>query len=124
MRILAATIMPQEPISYTEAIASDEKEHWLSAIDVELKAHAKNNTWSIVIKPPGVKEISAKWVFKRKLAPNNEIERYKARLVARVELTTLRYFRQSAAWTAFACSSRFVLASNYVTINSILLQHF
>ncbi len=42
-----------------------------------------NNTWTLVPLPMGRKPISFKWVFKIKQGANGELERYKARLVAR-----------------------------------------
>jgi hypothetical protein len=42
-----------------------------------------NNTWTLVPLPVGRKPISCKWVFKIKQSANGEVERYKARLVAR-----------------------------------------
>ncbi len=42
-----------------------------------------NNRWTLVPLPPGRKPVSCKWVFKIKQGVNGEVERYKARLVAR-----------------------------------------
>jgi len=42
-----------------------------------------NNTWTLVPLRPGRKPVSCKWVFKIKQGVNGEVERYKARLVAR-----------------------------------------
>jgi len=42
-----------------------------------------NNTWTLVPLPPSRKPVSCKWVFKIKQGVNGEVERYKARLVAR-----------------------------------------
>ena len=53
---------------------------WTRAIDEELKAHAKNNTWDIVELPEGRHPIGFKWVFKIKHDNRGETRRYKARL--------------------------------------------
>jgi histone deacetylase 1/2 len=42
-----------------------------------------NNTWTLVSLPVGRKPVSCKWVFKIKQGTNGEVERYKARLMAR-----------------------------------------
>jgi hypothetical protein len=42
-----------------------------------------NNTWTLVPLPTSRKLVSCKWVFKIKQGANGEVERYKARLVAR-----------------------------------------
>jgi hypothetical protein len=40
-----------------------------------------NATWEVVERPYGCKPIESKWVFKKKLRPDDTIERYKVRLV-------------------------------------------
>jgi hypothetical protein len=42
-----------------------------------------NNAWTLVPLPAGRKPVFCKWVFKIKQGANGEVERYKARLVAR-----------------------------------------
>ena len=42
-----------------------------------------NRTWSIVDLPQGWRIIGCKWVYKIKYTPSGEIEKYKARLVAK-----------------------------------------
>ncbi|GBP89220.1 Copia protein [Eumeta japonica] len=47
----------------------------------ELKAHENNETWTLVEKPPGVKTIGCRWVFRIKNDPSGII--YKSRLCAK-----------------------------------------
>ena len=68
-----------EPTSYKEASAQSE---WVEAMNKEIHALIKNNTWDIVDLPPGKKAIGCKWVYKVKLKPDVTLERCKARLVA------------------------------------------
>jgi hypothetical protein len=42
-----------------------------------------NGTWKIVSRPYRCKPIGCKWVFKKKLRPDDTIEKYKSRLVAK-----------------------------------------
>ena len=49
----------------------------------EMEALEKNGTWEITTLPEGKRALDSKWVYKIKLKPNGDIERYKARLVAR-----------------------------------------
>ena len=42
-----------------------------------------NETWEITDHPHGCKPIRCKWVFKKKLRPDDIIKKYKARLVAK-----------------------------------------
>lgn len=55
---------------------------WKAAMESEYSALLHNNTWSLVPLPGDRKIIGSKWVFRIKLKPNGEIDRYKARLVA------------------------------------------
>jgi len=43
----------------------------------------KNNTWQITDLPNGHKAIDMKWVYNIKVKANDEIDRYKTRLVAK-----------------------------------------
>ena len=50
----------------------------------ELQALELNKTWSLVPLPPNKRAIGCKWVFKIKYRSDGSVERYKARLVAKV----------------------------------------
>ncbi|KAG7565068.1 Zinc finger CCHC-type superfamily [Arabidopsis suecica] len=69
-----------EPMDFQEAI---EKKTWRDAMDEEIKAIKKNDTWELASLPNGHKAIGVKWVYKAKKNSKGEVERYKARLVAK-----------------------------------------
>ncbi|KAJ9535118.1 hypothetical protein OSB04_un001804 [Centaurea solstitialis] len=69
-----------EPVSVEEAKKEPE---WVKATDAEINSINKNNTWTLVNKPMGVKPIGLKWVFKVKKNADGTINKYKARLVAK-----------------------------------------
>ncbi|KAK1441129.1 hypothetical protein QVD17_06967 [Tagetes erecta] len=69
-----------EPRSSKEALKDI---NWVNAMNKEMEALNRNNTWDLVDLPPGRKPIGCKWVFKIKHDPSGEISRYKARLVAK-----------------------------------------
>ena len=71
------------PTTYTEAISSINRREWLIAIKEQLDSLIANNTWTEVDKPKGINLVTPKWVFKIKRLPNGQIDKYKARLVAR-----------------------------------------
>jgi hypothetical protein len=49
----------------------------------ELKSMDNNNVWDLVELPKGSKRVGCKWVFKTKRDSKGNIERYKARFVAK-----------------------------------------
>ena len=56
---------------------------WKEAFEVELNSLSKIEVFGIVVQTPEcVKTLGYKWVFVRKRDKNNEITRYKVRLVA------------------------------------------
>ncbi|GJW53973.1 putative RNA-directed DNA polymerase [Tanacetum coccineum] len=69
-----------EPKTYLEA---SQHKHWVDAMNAEMDALYRNNTWEIIDLSIGRKAIGSKWVWKIKYKSNREIERYKARLVAK-----------------------------------------
>jgi hypothetical protein len=73
-----------EPATYTEAIASVDREKWISAMQEEMQSLDKNGIWDVVCLPKHKKVVRCKWIFKRKegLSPK-EPARFKARLVAK-----------------------------------------
>jgi hypothetical protein len=68
---------------WKSALAGPAREHWLVAMGKEAEALRAHGTFTLVYLPAGKKAISGKWVFKIKRGPTGEIERYKARYVAR-----------------------------------------
>lgn len=69
-----------EPKSYKLALKLTP---WKIAMEEEMHALHKNNTWSLVPKPPNTNIVGSKWIFKTKLKEDGSLERHKARLVAR-----------------------------------------
>ncbi|GJU04813.1 ribonuclease H-like domain-containing protein, partial [Tanacetum coccineum] len=57
--------------------------NWVEAMNNDIEALNKNNTWTECDLPIGRKPIGSKWIWKIKYKASGEIERYKARLVAK-----------------------------------------
>ncbi|GKC43127.1 putative RNA-directed DNA polymerase [Tanacetum coccineum] len=57
--------------------------NWVAAINDEMEALHRNETWDITELPPGRKPIRCKWIYKTQYKSTREIERFKARLVAK-----------------------------------------
>ena len=77
---LVCLLADSENITYSEARKDSE---WVKAMDEEIKAIEKNDTWELADLPKGKKTIGVKWVFKKKMNPKGEVERHKARLVVK-----------------------------------------
>ena len=70
------------PTSVKDVDESLEKEEWKMAMKAEMDSLAQNEVWDLVQLPPGKKVVGSKWVFKKKVGADGNVERYKARLVA------------------------------------------
>jgi hypothetical protein len=82
--IIIASIFCHIPNTYEEAINSEDKNNWIEAINDELNNLYSNNIMTFVKNVPKNKNIiTTKWVFNTKRDSNNNIYKYKARLVAR-----------------------------------------
>lgn len=71
------------PTSFKSAMESNDAAKWKEACDSEMKSLHKNKTWAFVPLPKGRKAIGNRWVFRVKENQSGNIERYKARLVAK-----------------------------------------
>ncbi|KAJ0838020.1 putative RNA-directed DNA polymerase [Helianthus annuus] len=69
-----------EPSTYEEAVGDP---RWVEAMNKEMDALFRNNTWILTDLPQGRKAIGCKWVYRVKYKSNGEVERFKARLVAK-----------------------------------------
>jgi hypothetical protein len=52
-------------------------------MNIEIKAIERNYTWELTDLPAGAKKIGVKWVYKTKLKEDGEVDKFKARLVAK-----------------------------------------
>nr|GEW47914.1 hypothetical protein [Tanacetum cinerariifolium] len=69
-----------EPTSYREAINSFEGPRWKEAIKSEIVSILQNHTWELVDLPPDCKPLGYKWIFKKNMKADDNIDKYKARL--------------------------------------------
>jgi hypothetical protein len=78
-------LVDDTPTTIEQANSSPNADLWKEAVRSEMDSIIMSNgTWEFVDQPYGCKPIGCKWVFKKKFRPNGTIERYKARLVAKV----------------------------------------
>ena len=79
----AYIIENDEPLTYTEAIMRRDSDKWLEAMKSKMDSIYSNQVWTLVDAPEGVTPIGCKWVYKKKIGADGQIEIYKARLVAK-----------------------------------------
>ena len=70
------------PETLEEAMQTEEKEHWMAAVEAELNVLEKMGTWKMEDLPVGREPIGCRWVFDKKRDEHGNIVKYKARLVA------------------------------------------
>jgi hypothetical protein len=58
-------------------------EKWLGAMEFKMQSMHGNQVWNLVDPINGVRPISCKWVFKKKMDKDGNVHIYKARLVAK-----------------------------------------
>ena len=79
----AQIIENDEPLTYTDAVTSRDSDRWLEAMRSEMDSMYVNQVWTLVDAPEGVSPIGCKWVYKKKIGTDGQVETYKARLVAK-----------------------------------------
>ncbi|CAL2238253.1 unnamed protein product [Prunus armeniaca] len=75
-----ALFVDSDPITYDEVI---KEKKWRKVMDNEIKSTEKNHTWELTDLPKGQKTIGVKWVFRTKMNEKGDIDKHKARLVAK-----------------------------------------
>jgi transposase InsO family protein len=72
-----------EPRTYKQAISGTDAARWNEAMEEEISALRRNDTYDVVPKPSDRKIIDCKWIYKIKRLADASIERYKARGVGK-----------------------------------------
>ena len=72
-----------DSIMFSHDMNCKEYDLWLNTMKDKMNSMATNGVWDLVILPNGAKTIGCKWVYKIKKESLGNIERYKARLVAK-----------------------------------------
>lgn len=72
-----------EPSTYNQAINCVDKDKWLASMRQEYDSFITQKVFTEVERTPEMKLIDSKWVYKIKLNDQNEISKFKSRIVAR-----------------------------------------
>ncbi|CAN6552325.1 unnamed protein product [Malus baccata var. baccata] len=73
----------EDPRDYTEAMSDIDSKRWQEAMKSEMDSMYQNQVWTLVDPPEGIVLVGNKWVFKRKIGVDGNVDTYKARLVAK-----------------------------------------
>lgn len=77
---VSAIAAKEDSTTFEEAILC---KNWREAMKVEMDAIHRNNTWTLIDLPAGLKVVGVKWIFKTKYNEAGQVDKYKARLVAK-----------------------------------------
>jgi hypothetical protein len=55
-----------DPISFSQAIESNDSAKWINSMNDELKSMDQNEVWVLIELPEGYKKVGCNWVFKTK----------------------------------------------------------
>jgi hypothetical protein len=75
--------MEDDPTSYEEVVRSPQSSKWREAIEDEMRSMSANQVWKLEKIPKGAKTVGCKWAYKIKRDSKGNIDRFKARLVAK-----------------------------------------
>ena len=64
-----------DPVTFEEAVKSSK---WRDAMNLEIQAIERNETWELTELPKGAKKVGVKWLFKTKLNEKGEVDKCKA----------------------------------------------
>ena len=81
--LMIAADTTTDPKTYNEAMRSPSSKDWVVSMNKELDSIAKNGTWEEIIVPRDRNIVGCKWVYKLKLDSNNQVIKYKSRIVAK-----------------------------------------
>ena len=73
-------LLPFQPSLFEKEIRD---ENWVQAMDEEIEAIEKNDTWDLVDLPKDKNLIGVKWVYKTKMNEKGGIDIFKAGLVGK-----------------------------------------
>lgn len=126
-----ALIGRNEPQTVQDVMASDQKDQWMEAMKDEYNSLISHGVWQLVERPNNVNIVKCKWVFREKTDADGNLEKYKARLVARgftqrygidYEETFAPVVRHSTLRTLFAIGVEFDMDIEHIDVSTAFLN--
>lgn len=75
--------MEDDPINFCQAMKIFNSQKWIDTMNEEMKSMKDNDVWNLVLLAESAKPIGYKWIIKIKRDSKGNVERYKARLIAK-----------------------------------------
>ena len=72
-----------DPTTYSKAIMSSDSDKWLNIMKSKMDSMYANQVWTLVV--AGVTLICCKWVFKKNIGADSQVETYKAGLCQKIQ---------------------------------------
>ena len=72
-----------DPKTYKAAMKLPHADKWIEACKAKVDSLIENKVYAVVDRPHHKQTVTSKWVFKKKRGISGEVEKYKARVVAR-----------------------------------------
>ncbi|KAL0287492.1 UNVERIFIED_CONTAM: Retrovirus-related Pol polyprotein from transposon TNT 1-94 [Sesamum calycinum] len=66
--------LDNDPKTYREEISDIDSEKLLEAMKFEIDSMSSNQVWTLVDRPKGVRSVGCKWVYKRKIRADGEMD--------------------------------------------------
>ena len=63
-------------MTYSKAVMSSDSDKWLNAMKSEIDSMYANQVWMLVDVPEGVTPIGYKWIFKKMIEIDGQVETY------------------------------------------------
>ncbi|XP_070672480.1 uncharacterized mitochondrial protein AtMg00820-like [Malus domestica] len=83
LHLLGDNDMKEDPRDYIEAMFDIDSKRWQEAMKSKMDSMYQNQVWTLVDRPEGIVPVENKWVFKRKIGADGNVDTYKDRLVAK-----------------------------------------
>jgi Reverse transcriptase (RNA-dependent DNA polymerase) len=124
-KAITVTIQEAEgdPKTVQEAQVHDDWPSWKKAMDCKLSSLEQARTWTMVPCPTGKNIVGCKWVFRLKRKVDGSIDKYKARLIARVftQIYSINYYD---TYSPVACLASFCLILAIAACNNWEVKAF
>ena len=72
-----------DPMIYSKVFMSSDSNKWLNAMKSKIDFMYINQIWTLIDTPEGMIPIGYKWIFKKKIGADSQVETYMVRLVAK-----------------------------------------